>query len=80
MTSLAPRGTLAPRPSERSHSAPLSVRSLPEELLDVDLDVVPPSDETDSGPSPELLLTCSAIVAGIMSVALLAGELVVRLA
>jgi len=80
MTSLAPQSALAPRPSDRPSNAPLSVRNLPTELLDITLDAIPPTDETDFGPSAELLLTCSAVIAGIMSAALLAGELLVRLA
>jgi hypothetical protein len=54
------------------------VRELPTELLEIDLDVVPPDDEPDTGPSPELLIRCSAIFAGIVSAALLAGEFAVR--
>jgi hypothetical protein len=55
------------------------VRSLPAELLDVELDVVHPEDEPDTGPSAELLLRCSAILGGIVAAALLAGEVLVHL-
>jgi len=55
------------------------VRSLPAELLDVDLDILPPAQETRTGPSDELLMRCSAVLGGIIAGALLAGELVVRL-
>ena len=80
MTTLAPHGAPTIHPTPRQQAAtPLPVRSLPSELLDIDLDVLPTTDESTFGPSPELLLTCSAIVAGIMSAALLAGELLVRL-
>ncbi|GAA4157118.1 hypothetical protein GCM10022286_08330 [Gryllotalpicola daejeonensis] len=65
--------------ADRSRLAPRPVRELPPELLDVQLDVVHPDDEPDTGPSSELLLACSAIFAGVFSAALLAGELAVRL-
>jgi hypothetical protein len=55
------------------------VRSLPAELLDVDLDVVHPADDPDFGPSDDLLLRCSAVLGGIIALALLAGEIVTYL-
>ena len=59
--------------------APLSVRDLPAELLDVELDVVHPEDEPDTGLSPDFLMRCSVVFAGIVAAALLAGEVVVQL-
>ena len=80
MTAVAPHTAFAPRPIERSPNAPLPVRELPPELLDIDLDVVHPEDEPDTGPSPDLLLRCSAIFGSIIAAALLAGEIVALLA
>ncbi|GAA4194496.1 hypothetical protein GCM10022288_30070 [Gryllotalpicola kribbensis] len=79
MTALAPNTSRMPRPSSRFQGPPIPVRSLPAELLDVDLDVVHPADDPDFGPSDGLLLRCSAVLGGIIALALLAGEIVTYL-
>ena len=79
MTTVAPERPLTHRPQARSQGRPVPVRSLPAELLDVALDILPPEQETRTGPSDELLLRCSAVLGGIIAAALLAGEIVVRL-
>jgi hypothetical protein len=78
VTAVAPETTLSPRRTSRQ-SRPVPVRSLPAELLDVDLDVVYPEDEPETGPSADFLLRCSWIFGGIVAAALLAGEIMVHL-